>query len=158
MRGSLLWWKVDGLHRQTMTKSKSLNFWIPSVSSAKWRWWYYFAWQWQKLNEMMCVKVTGVCKVLTKILVSFLSSSPLPPNCNSIHGYFLLVLLVELVELSGPPVLVLQNIQVLRPVMAAPTALHLPLQGFSHSQSSLLSLGSPLLSLWIFLLASPCSV
>lgn len=26
----------DGLYRQTMTKSKSLNFWSPRISSAKW--------------------------------------------------------------------------------------------------------------------------
>lgn len=59
--------------------------------------------------------------MLTKTLVSF-SPSPLPTpvlNHNSICGYFLLVLLVELVELSGPPVLVLQNIQVPKTVMAA---------------------------------------
>ena len=74
--------------------------------------------------------------MLTKTLVSF-SPSPLPTpvlNHNSIRGYFLLVLLVELVELSGPPVLALQNIQVPKTVMAA---LPLLLQGVSHSQCSL---------------------
>ena len=70
----------------------------------------------------MTVKVTGMCKVLTKTLDSFFPSphpTPKPWYCNSLYGCFLLVLLVELVELSGTPVLVLQNIQILRTVMAA---------------------------------------